>query len=77
MLLANKADIDIKDKYGKTALIQACCGGPVHLEIVKILLTNGASLNIKEALEGQNALIWGKINKKTSKLKLIKIIWSI
>ncbi len=68
--MANKADIDIKDKQGKTALIQACCVG--HSEIVKILVANGANMNIKEGVEGQNALIWGTLYNKRECISQIK-----
>ena len=76
--MANGANANAKDKYGKTALIHGICiqdyskvklcphinlskasSGNCDIEIVKLLVSNGANMYIKDSIEGQNALIWG------------------
>ena len=49
------ADLDIQNKNGDTALIRACEYG--HLEVVKLLIENGAELNMQEEGDGDTALI--------------------
>ena len=49
-----KADLDIKNEYGVTALILACHKG--HIECVTLLCTHGADITIKDR-EGSTALI--------------------
>lgn len=53
ILKSGKADINSKDKYCETALMIASCKG--NLEIVKLLVDNGADINIKNN-NGKTAL---------------------
>jgi ankyrin repeat protein len=53
--LAHGADINVKDKDGKTALIWAAYKG--HRNVVKLLLAHGADINVKDK-DGKTALIW-------------------
>jgi ankyrin repeat protein len=43
LLLSHGADVNIKQRDGGTALYRAVCEG--HLEVVKVLVSNGANVN--------------------------------
>jgi ankyrin repeat protein len=60
-LLAQKVDVNIKDIYGRTALMRASQNG--HNEIVKILLAHGADVNAKNS-KGITALMCAPKNKE-------------
>jgi ankyrin repeat protein len=57
ILLINDADVNIKDKKGRTALMKAVLNA--HTETIKVLLENGADVNIKSD-EGFSAFEHGK-----------------
>ena len=46
LLLAYKADVDVRDEVGRTPIFAAICNG--DKDMVKLLLLNGASLNIQD-----------------------------
>ncbi len=55
-LLAKGADVNAKFRYGATALSYACDRG--HLEVVKLLVENGADLNVRDTFYGASPLSW-------------------
>ena len=55
ILLQNRPDVNLPDKYGVTALMQAA--GEGYPDIVKRLLNRGADVNAKDK-HGWNALAW-------------------
>jgi ankyrin repeat protein len=61
LLLANKADVNAKNKYGATALLLAA-STKGHKEIVEVLLAHGADANVKDkdgATPLLEAAVWG------------------
>ena len=57
-LIDNKADINIKDMYGSTALYDTCCRKEDSLsrDMIQILINNGADINIQTITGKQTAL---------------------
>ena len=55
-LLAKGIDVNTKTNYGATALSYACDRG--HIEIVRVLLENGADPNAKDTFYGATPIIW-------------------
>ena len=51
-LLLTGVDVDIRDRYGRTALMEACRNGDVHM--VQLLLDYGADSR-KRSFSGKNA----------------------
>lgn len=51
--MERKAQVDIPDKHGRTALHRAAGAG--HLSVIQLLVQDGASLNRKDSL-GLNAM---------------------
>jgi len=52
VLLKTKIDVDHVNRLGWTALLEAIIlgdGGPAHTEIVRLLVTHGAALNLPDA----------------------------
>ena len=65
LLIENGADVNAKDKYGDTALIEAG-----HLEVVKLLIENGADVNVENEF-GENALMRASEYGNLEKVKLL------
>ncbi|OXB66713.1 hypothetical protein ASZ78_013104 [Callipepla squamata] len=61
-LLDHGADINTRDKNGRTALMMACEAG--NLNIVEVLLRKGADVTLVDIF-GQNALHYSKISENT------------
>ena len=55
-ILQNGADIESKDDIGETALINAALWG--HIEIVELLLKNGANINVRGIKNRKSSLSW-------------------
>lgn len=53
-LIKNGADVNIRDKYGRTALMVACTEKN-NIEVVKYLIENGADLYLRD-IDGRTAL---------------------
>ncbi|MFA5135565.1 MAG: ankyrin repeat domain-containing protein [Patescibacteria group bacterium] len=68
--LAAGADVNAKDKCGKTALIEASSRWG-HTEIVKALLAAGADVNAKDEC-GDTALIWASYLGYTETARLLR-----
>jgi ankyrin repeat protein len=70
-LLANGADVNIKDRdvHDRTALILAADNG--HTEVVKVLLANGADVNSKDEF-GFTALACAKKGGHMQIVSLLK-----
>ncbi|XP_024070705.1 ankyrin repeat domain-containing protein 34B [Terrapene carolina triunguis] len=68
-LLENKADPNIQDKSGKTALMHACLekAGP---EVVSLLLKNGADLSLQDH-SGYSALVYAVNSEDRETLKVL------
>ena len=56
-LLDEGVDVNAKFRYDVTALFYACDHG--HLEVVKVLLARGATVNLKDTFYGATPLTWG------------------
>lgn len=69
LLLEKGANIEAKNKKGKTALIWASCNG--HTTMVQLLLASGAR---KETMDnyGKTALDWAEENVRTAVVALLK-----
>ena len=59
-LLAEGADVNVKDGIGFTALFGAARSG--HIETVKLLLAKGADPNVKLPTSGTTALMYAALN---------------
>jgi ankyrin repeat protein len=59
-LLAEGADVNVKDGIGFTALFGAARSG--HTETVKLLLAKGANPNVKLPTSGTTALMYAALN---------------
>jgi ankyrin repeat protein len=59
-LLAEGADVNVKDTIGFTALFGAARSG--HTETVKLLLAKGADPNVKLPTSGTTALMYAALN---------------
>jgi ankyrin repeat protein len=68
-LLNKGADVNAKDKDGKTALMAASEKG--HTEIVKTLIDNGANVNAKSKI-GSTALMLASLGGHTEIVQLLK-----
>lgn len=82
LLLDNKADVNAKDSFGRTALIYAVngksyeyvTGAETHtttspsVEIVKLLIDRGADVNFVEPTTGMNMLFVAVYNNKTPEI---------
>ncbi|MGD0279619.1 MAG: ankyrin repeat domain-containing protein [Smithella sp.] len=68
-LLDNGADIEAKDKHGRTALLLAT--GKGHMEIVKLLLDKGANIEQKDDLSGAVALTYAASKGHMEIVKLL------
>jgi Ankyrin repeats (3 copies) len=55
-LLDEGVDVNAKFRYDVTALFYACDHG--HLEVVKVLLARGATVNLKDTFYGATPLTW-------------------
>ncbi|XP_074851494.1 ankyrin repeat domain-containing protein 34B [Carettochelys insculpta] len=68
-LLENKADPNIQDKCGKTALMHACLekAGP---EVISLLLKNGADLSLQDH-SGYSALVYAVNSEDKETLKVL------
>jgi ankyrin repeat protein len=58
-LLEEGVDINSKDKYGGTPLLQAAVNG--HEALVRLLLEKGADVNAGNALEAESTWHYDKI----------------
>jgi ankyrin repeat protein len=71
LLLEYGADVDIKNKYGATALIKACKCRKSNIEIIKLIIKAGGTINIVDA-SGKTALDYVIEKKQTAITKLLK-----
>lgn len=71
LLIDKGADINFKDKYGNTVLMNACIMN--NTELVKLLLENGADINAKDK-DGYTALDLASINENNENNEIIKIL---
>jgi ankyrin repeat protein len=69
LLLDKVADVNVKNNYGKTALIAAAGGG--HTDIVKFLLSKVADVNVKNEY-GNTALMAAAEGGHTNIIELLK-----
>ena len=71
-LLDKGANVDSKTRYNQTPLFFACDRG--HLEIAKLLIARGASLNVKDNFYNATPLTWAmeKKNKEITALLIEK-----
>jgi ankyrin repeat protein len=72
-LLARGVDVNIREKtMGSTPLIVACSIEGTY-EIIELLISKGADINIKGSYDGRTALMWAAQNsQKTVELLLAK-----
>ena len=68
LLLTHGADINAKDKYGRTALMYASKHG--HTAIVELLLNHGADINDKDN-KGSTALMFASEHGHTATVDLL------
>jgi ankyrin repeat protein len=66
---ARGANLDEKDKDGKTALMYAAEGG--HVETVKYLIEKGANVNAK-AKNGKTAMMYASEKGRTEVVQILK-----
>jgi hypothetical protein len=68
-LVANGADVNVRDRDGWTALMRAACEG--HTEIVHILMQAGADVHVKND-EGESALTLAREKGHTCIVNLLR-----
>lgn len=68
MLIAKKADVNLQNQEGRTALIMASMSN--CYKVMKLLLENGANANIKD-ITGKEALDYAKENNNTDIINLL------
>ena len=71
LLLRKGSEIDAQNNYGETALMKAASNDCEN--IVKLLLQNGANVNIIDA-EGNNALMWATGVPKEHTNSIVKLL---
>jgi len=69
LLLKAGANIDVKSKYGWTALMHASYNG--HVDVIRLLLEAGADVEAKSNA-GMTALMHASFNGHVSVVKLLK-----
>jgi uncharacterized protein len=57
LLLNTNCNVNVRDRYGRTALMEACRAG--HLDVIRLLLEHGADPN-QESFSRTNALQYAK-----------------
>jgi len=71
-LLATGVDVNIREKtMGSTPLIVACSLEGTY-EIVELLISKGADINIQGSYDGRTALMWAAANSKKSVVLLLE-----
>ncbi len=68
-LIDRGADVNTKDNFGYTPLIQAAWRG--HTDIATLLIEGGADVNAKGS-DGHTPLLWATVNGHTDIIKLLR-----
>ena len=71
-LLQHGADINAKDKKGYTVLMRAIMSTKNNISTVKILVANGANVNIRDNELGGTAYDYAKFNKRTEIMLILR-----
>ena len=69
LLLKHGADVNVKDNYGRTALIQAAVYG--YTKIAEFLIKHGVNVNVKDN-NGDTALIYAIRRGHTETANLLR-----
>jgi ankyrin repeat protein len=70
-LIEYHAQVNLKDRKGRTALMHACAGP--YVDALPLLLENGADPNVRDA-EGKTALDLALISNNQSAIKLLSAV---
>ena len=71
LLLSNKADVNIRNRDGETALVYAIMSKKDNIEVIKKLISNGADLKIKDN-KGLTAMDYAVQKNKKEVIELLK-----